>query len=94
MTTDHANALIVTSLGVAGALIIVKDATTSTAPAARYWVGLTFAGLGLAVLAEEAPQLAGSLAVLVMVSSAFVYGGPAWAAITKATTPPKGGTSK
>ncbi|MFI5534711.1 hypothetical protein ACIA8O_39875 [Kitasatospora sp. NPDC051853] len=89
-TTDRANALIVTSLGVSAALVTVKAAVQGDAPEARIWLGYTFAGLGLAVLATTTPQLAGPLAGLVLLSSAVVYGGPAWHAINGALTPRSG----
>ncbi|MFD7908349.1 hypothetical protein ACFV4G_39675 [Kitasatospora sp. NPDC059747] len=86
-TTDRANSLIITSLGISGALVLVKAAAASEMPPARTWIGFTFAGLALATLATSTPQIAGPLAGLVLLSSAVVYGGPAWQAISDAMTP-------
>lgn len=86
MTTDRANAHIVTALGVSGALVLIKAGAESDMPPLRTWVGLTFAGVGLAVLAQSWPQMAGSVALLFLVTSVFVYGKPAYDAITNATS--------
>jgi hypothetical protein len=82
-TTDRANGFIVTSLGVSAALVVVKAAAAKTSPEPRVWVGFTFAGVALSVLATTTPQLAGPLAGLVLLSAAVVYGGPAYQAISK-----------
>lgn len=95
MTEDKANGLIVTSAAVAGVLMLVKDAAApGKATPVRGLVGLTFASLGLSVLAESTPNIAGGLAALVLLSSVFVYGAPAWTAITNATAPPKTSAKK
>lgn len=86
-TTDRANGLIVTSLAVSSALVLIRDAQTSTLPAGRFIVGTAVAGVGLAVTAQFAPELAGGLAVLLLASSALVYGGPAWSALADRVTP-------
>ncbi len=56
-------------------------------PSGRILVGTAFAGLGLATLNMFAPEVAGSFAVLMLVSAVFVYGGPAISAVTSLTTP-------
>lgn len=91
MTTDLANAHIVTALGVSGALVLVKAGAADELPPVRTWIGLTFAGVGLAVLAQTWPDLAGGIAILMITTSVFVYGKPAWDAISKATKAPKKG---
>jgi hypothetical protein len=88
VTTDKANGLIVTSAAVSGVLMLVKDATTGHGEPVRGLLGLTFASLGLAVLAESAPNLAFATAGLVLIASVFTYGAPAWNAITGATSAP------
>jgi hypothetical protein len=89
MTIDAANAHIVTAIGVSGALVLVKAGASADLPPVRTWIGLTFAGIGMAVLAESSPNLAGSLALLMLTTSVFVYGKPAWDAIATATGAPK-----
>lgn len=84
-TPDKANAHIVTALGVSGALVLVKAGAKGDMPPVRTWIGLTFAGMGLAVMAQSWPDIAGGIAMLVLITSVFVYGGPAYAAISKAT---------
>lgn len=88
-TTAQANTTVVTSLAVAGALILVRNANDSTMPAARVAIGLLFTGVGLGTVAQFAPKLASSFALLILTSAVFVYGGPALAAIAHATTPTK-----
>ena len=64
------------------------------APSARQVVGLTFAAVGLSVGAMFAPGLAGATAVLMLTTTALVYGGPLWDAVTTATSPaPSTGTA-
>lgn len=85
MSTDTANAHIVTAIGVSGALVLVKAGAADELPPIRTWIGLTFAGVGLAVAAQTSPELAGGLALLMLTTSVFVYGKPAWDAISAAT---------
>jgi hypothetical protein len=94
MTTDRANASIVTALGVSGALVLVKAGAAGDMPPVRTWVGITFAGLALSVLAQSQPEIAGGIAMLMMCTSVFVYGKPAWDAISKATKPGKNSATK
>jgi hypothetical protein len=84
-TTDQANAHIVTAIGVSGALVLVKAGAKAEMPPVRTWIGLTFAGVALATLAQSEPNIAGGIALLMLVSAVFVYGGPAWVAISGAT---------
>jgi len=86
MTTDRANGLVLTSLTVSGALVLIRDATTGAIPKPRFFLGWTLAGIGLAVLAQIQPDLAGGVAVLMIVSAALVYGAPAWQVISKGVT--------
>lgn len=89
MTTDRANGLVLTSLALSGALVVIREATdgdSDRVPPVRFMVGWVIAGAGLAALAQMAPQLAGGLAVLMLVTASLVYGGPAWKAISKAVT--------
>lgn len=86
MTTDKANAQIVTALGVSGALVLVKAGAKGDVPPVRTWIGMSFAGIGLAVMAQSWPDIAGGLAMLILITSVFVYGKPAYDAISKATS--------
>jgi hypothetical protein len=86
--TAGAQSFVLTSLVVSGALAVVKDAATKQLPPIRLGIGLAFTGLTLATLAQFAPALASAFAALLLVSSVFVYGGPALSAIT--ATLPKG----
>ena len=89
MTPGKAQTLIVTSLAVSGGLVVVKDAKAGQLPGARLAIGLTFTGVSLGVLAQFSPDLAGGVALLLLTTSVFVYGGPAFLAISGslATTP-------
>lgn len=84
-STDTANAHVVTALGVSGALVLVKAGAADEMPPVRTWIGLTFAGVGLAVMAQSWPDIAGGIAILMILTSVFVYGKPAWDAISGAT---------
>lgn len=86
LTTDQANAHIVTAIGVSGALVLVKAGAKSEMPPVRTWIGLTFAGVALATLAQSEPNIAGGVAMLMLTTSVFVYGKPAWDAIANATS--------
>lgn len=85
MNTQGAQTAVVTGLAVAGAVVVIKDFEAGQLPPVRFAVGITFAGVSLAVLAQVAPELAGGTALLIALTSVLVYGGPALAAITKAT---------
>jgi len=83
MTTDKANGLVLTALTVSGALVLIRDATDGDLPKPRFFVAWPIAGIGLAVLAQTMPDLAGGVAVLMIVASMLVYGAPAWQVISK-----------
>lgn len=79
MTTERANALIVTALTVSSGLVVVREAADGDgAPPARFVIGVCLAGVALGVTAQLAPQLAGGLALLMLTTSVLVYGGPAF----------------
>ena len=97
MTTDRANGLVLTSLTVSAALVLVRDAAAKQVPEPRFMLGTVVVGLGLAVLAQWAPALAGGFAVLILISAAFIYGGDTWQLISRATSgtgPKTAGTQK
>lgn len=83
MTSSSAKRLVVASVVVTGTLAAVKDVSRGQLPRVRVALGLTFAAVALAALAEVAPELAGSFAALLLVSSIFQIGGDSFAAIAK-----------
>lgn len=83
MTPDKAQSSVVTAMAVTAGLRVASSAIEHHAPTARTMIGLGFSTLVLAALAMWAPALAASLALLVLATSAFVYGGPVWAQLTK-----------
>lgn len=84
MTVDRANGLVITGVAVSSAIVLVQHAAKGDMPEPRWYVGVAVAGLGLAVLAQSAPTIAGGIAVLMTLTSALVYGGPAWEALSAA----------
>lgn len=71
----NADAVIVTSLVATGAISITRQAQAGHVDAVRTGVGLTGAGIGLAILAQFAPQLGSAFAVA-MVLGALLRAGP------------------
>lgn len=95
MNTGQANGIVVTSLFVTGTLVVVKGSVTGQPPPLRFVFGLTITGVGLAALSQlGAPELAASLALLVVATSAVVYGGPAWDALSRATNASPSSTTR
>lgn len=90
MSTDAAKAgtTVVTCLALSGVVAFAGEAATGNKPTARQVIGLTFTAVTLTAMAQLVPELGAALALLVLTSSVFVYGGPAFAAISKATTTP------
>lgn len=85
MTQDRANGLVLTGLVVSGGLVLIGGAVADKKPAPRFFVGWFVAGIGLAAVAQISPDIAGGVAVLMVITSALVYGLPAWQAISSAT---------
>lgn len=87
MNTAEADQLVVGSLLVTATVATVKKVTEGQPPdVVRALVGVFIAGTMLTLLAEGAPSLAGSLAVLILVAS-LIYAGPnVWTAITARAT--------
>lgn len=87
MNQLKAQTTIVTTMAVAGGLIVVKAASEGHAPTTRQVVGVTVAGIGLSAFATVgSPQIAGSVALLWLTSAVFIYGGPAISALRKPLT--------
>lgn len=83
MTPDKAQATVVTAMAMTAGLRVASSAVDHQTPTARTLIGLGFSTLVLAAMAMWAPALAASLSLLVLSTSAFVYGGPVWAQLTK-----------
>lgn len=78
--------LIIGSMALVGVMTVVgRTQSTTPAPALRTAIGLFAATLVLTAGGEVAPQLAAGIAVLAATTAVFVYGGPAWNAVAKAT---------
>lgn len=63
---------------------------THQTPGIRFVVGYAATGLGLATTSMVAPGLAGSLALLILTTTVFVYGEPFMDAITNLTSSSSG----
>lgn len=73
----------VVSTGVIAA--IGQVGKTNSLPSSRIGYGVFIALALLSLLAEVAPEVAASFAMLILATSFFVYGTPAFAALTKLT---------
>lgn len=91
MDSGQAKKLVLVATG--GMVVVTTLSTLGTdhrLPSAKVPVGAFIAGMMLAVGAEFAPEVAGALAGVALISTVFVYGGPAFAALHRYTaTPPK-----
>jgi hypothetical protein len=83
VSPDSAKHLVIASVVVTGVLASVKDVSRGQMPRAKVALGLVVAGVMLGALADVQPQLAGSFAALLLVSSLVNTGGAAFAAISK-----------
>lgn len=85
---DKAEAKRLVIVGTAGtaALTMVGSFRDGKLPPSSVGAGAAVAGIGLAVVAEFWPAGAGGLALVMLTTSALVFGGPAWAGITTAVT--------
>lgn len=94
MTTEaRADQLVVGCLAATAAIGVGNAVVSGTPPAPRQLVGLTFVAVGLGVGAMFAPGLAGGVAVLVLTTTALVYGRPLWDAISTVTAAPTATTT-
>lgn len=86
MNTSEADQLIVTSLAVTGTLAVLKKVTNGQPPdVVRVLIGVFVAGTMLTLAAQGAPQLAGSIAVLVLIAALIYAGSDVFGALAKAT---------
>lgn len=74
---------VTTAVIVSGVLAAVDDVSHGRRPNVRIALGAFVAGALLLLLAEVAPQLAGGLAALLLVSAILNTGGKAFPALTK-----------
>lgn len=93
MTEDKAQQLVVGCLAGVAVIGAGNAIVGGNPPATRQLVGLTFVAVGLGVGSMFAPGLAGGAAVLMLTTTALVYGGPLWDAVTSATSSTSSTTS-
>lgn len=79
--------VIVGTLGAGVVTAVGQVGQTGRLPSTRIAVGSFSAAVLLALLAEAAPDLAGALAAMILVSSIFVFGAPAFATLSHITAP-------
>lgn len=86
MTETRAQELIVGCMATAAVIGVGSTLAQGEGISSRMVFGFGFATFGLAAGAMFAPGLAGSFAVLVVTSAAFIYGQPLYDAVTAHTT--------
>jgi len=85
VNAPQAKRYVVGSLLVAGVLTTTRDLAAGRPPQLRTVIGLAVAGVVLGVAADVQPGIAGGFALLLLISSIFVTGADALAAIREAT---------
>lgn len=93
MSEDRAQGLVVGCLAASAVIGAGNAIAEGHAPSARQLVGFSFVAVGLATASMFAPNLAGGMAALVLVSSVFLYSEPLYQAVsgvvgTSSTTSP------
>jgi hypothetical protein len=86
MNEQRAQELIVGCMATAAVIGVGSSLAQGEGISGRMVFGFGFATLGLAAGAMFSPGLAGSFAVLVLTSAAFIYGQPLYDAVTTQTT--------
>ena len=86
MNEERGQSLVVGCLAASAAIVAANAIAEGHAPAFRQLAGFTFAAVGLGTLAMVAPDLAGSLSMLVLTSALFLYSGPMLDAVKATTT--------
>lgn len=74
MTEKDAKQMILMSILMSGLVAAGKEVTKGKMPPGRIFYGILLAGFMLSMLAEFAPELAGPLAALLLVTSIFGSG--------------------
>lgn len=87
MNEQRGQQLIVGCLAGAAAVAAVSAMADGEAPGMRLAIGAFGTGIGLATVNMFAPNLAGSMAVLILTTTVFVYGEPALKAVSRLTSP-------
>ena len=86
MNQDRSQQLVVGCLAGVAVIGAGNAVVAGSPPSPRQLVGLTFVAVGLGVGTMFAPGLAGGAAVLMLTTTALVYGGPLWDAVSTATS--------
>lgn len=86
MTPDRSQQLVIGCLAASAAIGAGNAVADGRPPELRQVVGFAFVGVGLATAALFTPGLAGGFAVLVLTSTALLYGGPLYEAVTAVTS--------
>lgn len=86
MNPRQAKRTVVLSLVAAGALASIEDLRERDFPKLRIFLGAVFAGIVLSSVAEGAPDLAGTFALLILTTTVFGVGLDTWQAITSVIT--------
>ena len=85
MTGPEAKRAIVVSLLVSGVLVSTEHLANGDMPPLSIGIGVGVAGIMLLTGAEFFPEVAGAFGLLILTTATFVYGGPAFRALAKAT---------
>lgn len=86
MNEDRAQSLVIGCLAASAVIAAGNAIAEGHAPEARQLVGFSFVAVGLATASMFAPGLAGGMAVLVLTSTAMIYGSPLYEAVTSTTS--------
>lgn len=84
MDVNRAQGMVITAFAVSSALVLIRDVAEQQLPPARFVIGTAVAATMLAALAQILPDLAGGLALLILVSAVVVYGGDTWDLLAEA----------
>lgn len=82
-TPQQAHNLVLGAVVTTGVLGVVRDVSHGQAPTIREGLGLTVAGVMLALLIGPSPALAGGLAALMTVTALLTIGADAFGALNK-----------
>jgi hypothetical protein len=83
MNTARAQSLVILSAGIAAGLTTLAALTNGKKPPAKVYIGAGVYAIAATTLAEFAPQLAGALAGVVIITAVFGLGSDAYAGLSK-----------
>lgn len=86
MTPDVAKRYVIGGLVLSGVVAAAADLEGGEAPHLRILIGAVIAGTVLAVVAEGAPQVAASFALLILLSTVLAGGKPVATKVARLTT--------